>query len=42
MRTLTENRTVMIKSKEDVDKFVEEMRQKLYGQLGEDTVIKLS
>ncbi len=42
MRTLTENRTVTIKSKEDVDKFVEEMRQKLYGQLGEDVIIKLN
>lgn len=42
MRTLTENRTVTIKSKEDVDKFVEEIREKLYGKLGEDTVIKLS
>ncbi len=42
MRTLTENRTYTIKSKADVDRFIEEMRQKLYGKLGEDTVIKLN
>lgn len=42
MRTLTENRNYTMKSREDVDKFIEEMRNKLYDRLGEDTVIKLS
>lgn len=42
MRTLTENRNYTMKSREDVDKFIEEMRKKLYDRLGEDTVIKLS
>ena len=42
MRTLTENRTITIKSKEDVDKFVEEMRKKLYEWLSEDVIIKLN
>ncbi len=42
MRTLTQNRTFTMRSKDDVDKFIEEMRKKLYDNLGEDIVIKLS
>lgn len=42
MRTLTENRSFTMRSKEDIDKFIEEIRRKLYDKLGEDTVIKLN
>jgi hypothetical protein len=42
MRTLTENRTYTMKSKHDVDRFIEEMRGKLYDKLGDDTIIKLN
>lgn len=42
MRTLTESRTYTMRSRDDVDRFIEEIREKLYGRLGEDTVIKLS
>ena len=42
MRTLTENRIYTMKSEDDVDKFIEDIRKKLYKRLGEDTIIKLS
>lgn len=42
MRTLTENRIYTMKSENDVDKFIEDIRKKLYKRLGEDTIIKLS
>ncbi len=42
MRTLTKNKTYTIKSENDVEMFIEEIRKQLKGQLAEDTIIKLN
>ena len=42
MRSLTNNKTYSIKNKDDVEKFVCEMRQKLLEQLEDNTIIRLS
>ena len=42
IRKLTRNKTYTIKSKEDIDKFLDEMRKSLLEQLKDDTIIRLS
>lgn len=42
MRTLTGGKTYTIKTEEDVDRFLNEMREELISKIGEDKVIKLS
>ena len=42
MRSLTNNRTYSIKTEDDVDAFVEEIRKSLKEKLAKDTVIKLN
>ena len=42
MRTLTEGKTYSIKSEEDIDRFVSDIRRALKDRLKEDTIIKLS
>ena len=41
-RTITGNKTYSIKSEEDIDKVLSELRDALKAQLEEDTIIKLS
>ena len=41
-RTITGNKTYSIKSEEDIDKVLDELRTALKAQLEEDTIIKLS
>lgn len=42
MRSLTKNKTYSIKSKDDVEKFLDDMRTNLLEQLKENTIIRLS
>ncbi|MGO5050909.1 BREX system P-loop protein BrxC [Lachnospiraceae bacterium LCP25S3_G4] len=42
VRDLTFGKTYSVKSKDDVEKFIEDIRQSLMQQLDEDTIIKLS
>ena len=42
LRQLTGNKTYTIRTKEDVDAAVEEIRHALMNQIGEDKIIKLS
>ena len=41
-RTITKNKTYSIRSKEDVDAVIEELRSALMAQLEDDTIIKLN
>ena len=42
IRTLTRNKTYTIKTEEDVEAFIEEIRKELVSKLEKDTVIKLN
>lgn len=42
IRTLTRNKTYTIKTEEDVNKFIEEIRKELVSKLAKDTVIKIN
>lgn len=42
IRTLTKNKTYTIKTEEDVNEFIEEIRKELISKLAKDTVIKLN
>lgn len=42
IRTLTKNKTYSIRTEDDVDAFLKEMRKALIDQLGDNTIIRLS
>ena len=42
MRSLTRNKAYTIRTEEDIDSFVEEVRKELKSKLGKDTIIRLS